>query len=217
MITFNKKGISTVSQVPDRESRLSSQEPPVEIPRYDQASMLVESGNGLGENGTNGLTKKERQLINEQVESLLESKDFSIYQDDYTLADRELMAAYTGAGGKESVGGEGAGLLSEYYTPQIVIDKLWQIAGRLMPNAEIRFHFIKDIPRLYFLACSCKSSLIAIGSSLFKISISLLRASQLYKVLKFSPINTPDGAGFPVVVSRKFLLVISTSLNKEPY
>ena len=90
---IQQKRISTVSQVPDRESRLSSQEPPVEIPRYDQASMLVESGNGLGENGTNGLTKKERQLINEQVESLLESKDFSIYQDDYTLADRELMAA----------------------------------------------------------------------------------------------------------------------------
>ena len=101
--------------------------------------MLVESGNGLGENGTNGLTKKKGNLINEQVESLLESKDFSIYQDDYTLADRELMAALYWSWWKRISWWRGCWPFKRILYSSNSIDKLWQIAGRLMPNAETAF------------------------------------------------------------------------------
>jgi len=117
-----------------------SSEAPRETSRYDRATMLAQLGNGLGsDNAGKSLKKSERQLINEEVESLLESKDYSTNKNDYTEDDRLLMSAYSGAGGKEAVGGEGAGLLNEYYTPQIVIDKMWALAKDLNPYIDTAF------------------------------------------------------------------------------
>ena len=110
-----------------------------EISGYDRAAMLVQPRNGSSAKGTNGLTKGQRQLINQEVEGLLEAKDYSQNPDDYTDTDKDLMRAYSGAGGKESVGGEGQGLLNEYYTPQEVVTTLWNIAERLSPNMETAF------------------------------------------------------------------------------
>ena len=108
---------------------------------YDRATMLAQSGDGLGASGSDGarLSKRDRQNINEQVETLLESKEFSANPDDYTQEERAMMSMYSGAGGKESVGGDGVGLLNEYYTPQIVIDKMWQIAKSLNATIETAF------------------------------------------------------------------------------
>lgn len=113
---------------------------------YDTAISIVESGNGLGTDRTavngvelNSLSKKQRQLINEQVEQLLLEKNYSKDPADYTQEERDLLSNYTGSGGKESVGAEGAGLLSEYYTPQKLVNKLWDIVGKIAPQAQTAF------------------------------------------------------------------------------
>ena len=131
--------IPDASEVPTGADLGRSSKTTSEVSGYDRAAMLVQSGNGLGSKGTNGLTKSQRQLINQEVEGLLEAKNYSQNPDDYTDTDKDLMRAYSGAGGKESVGGEGQGLLNEYYTPQEVVTTLWNIAERLSPNAETAF------------------------------------------------------------------------------
>lgn len=133
------KTISDTSEISTTDDMGGSSEVTGEPTRYDRATMLAQSGNGLEPAGANGLTKKQRQLINEEVEAILEDKNYSTSPDDYSLNDLDLMAAYSGAGGKESVGGEGAGLLNEYYTPRPVVIQMWNILERLMPNVETAF------------------------------------------------------------------------------
>jgi len=134
-----QKGLPDTSDIPAEDDLGGGGEATSEVSGYDRGAMLAESGNGLIATGADGLGKKGRQLINEQVEALLEERKYSIVPEDYSENELALMRAYSGAGGKESVGGEGAGLLNEYYTPQAVIEKLWDIAGRLAPNAETAF------------------------------------------------------------------------------
>lgn len=122
----------------------SSEELNREVSGYDSAIDLVESGNGLGGdrpdfNGIESLSKKQRQLINEQVENLLIEKKYSKDSNDYTQEEIDLLSNYTGSGGKESVGATGKGLLSEYYTPQKLVNKLWDIVNEIVPNAGTAF------------------------------------------------------------------------------
>lgn len=133
------KAIPDTSDVSTGADLGSGEEATSEVSGYDRATMLAQSGNGLGIKGRNGLTKSQRQLINEEVETLLEARNYSTNPNDYSENDIDLMRAYSGAGGKESVGGEGQGLLNEYYTPQEVVYSLWNIVERLAPNAETAF------------------------------------------------------------------------------
>lgn len=135
----NKGGVSNSSNLSEGEDSPSGRGSTSQVSRYDRATMLAQLGNGLVGERTAQLTKKQRQLINEEVESLLTTRNFSTNTEDYSAEDRLLMSAYTGSGGKESVGATGAGLLNEYYTPPKVISKIWDIAKKLSPNAETAF------------------------------------------------------------------------------
>lgn len=142
--------ISNPSEIQGGDDLGRSDKTDGEIPGYDEGTVPTEFGDGLVGSGTTSerLTKKQRQIINEQVEALLKEKDFSVLPDDYTLEERNLLASYTGAGGKESVGADGAGLLNEYYTPNIVIDKMWEIAKSLNPEIQTAFEPSAGIGRI---------------------------------------------------------------------
>lgn len=131
--------VSDTSDLQPKDDLGSSKETARKTPRHGREDVLAKLGDGLGTTRPDGLTKKQRQLINEEVESLLESKNYSQLPDDYTTEDRLLMSQYSGAGGKESVGGSGAGLLNEYYTPEVVVDKMWEIAQSIHPDIETAF------------------------------------------------------------------------------
>lgn len=138
---IRQNGISDVGDVSTGEDRGSSESASGEVPGYERAAVLTQSGNGPR-------TKRERQLINEVAEQILESTEYSTNPEDYSENDRNILAAYTGAGGKESVGAEGAGLLNEYYTPVPVIDKMWEITDRLLPNGGEAFEPSAGIGRI---------------------------------------------------------------------
>lgn len=133
--------VPNVSDLPTKSDMGGSSEVAGERPNNNGAYGTSESGNGLSTNRANGskLTKRERQQINEEVEALLELREYSTSPDTYTLDELDKMALYSGAGGKESVGGSGAGLLNEYYTPREVVVRMWNIIERLMPNAQTIF------------------------------------------------------------------------------
>ncbi len=67
--------------------------------------------------------------INRQVEELLaQHPDTEAGNARFTAAERQLLAQYSGAGGKAGAGARGQGLLYEYYTPPWLCEKMWQLA-----------------------------------------------------------------------------------------
>lgn len=151
----DKQGaISDTSDLSPRNDKAGSGEATSEVSGYDRATMLTQPGNGSKSDRPASIGKKGRQLINQQVEELLEAREYSTNPEDYSEEDRQLMANYTGAGGKESAGAEGAGLLNEYYTPPQVIDAIWNIVKKLAPDAETAFEPSAGTGRFISLAPS---------------------------------------------------------------
>lgn len=66
-----------------------------------------------------GTTKAQ---INQKIERLIATKK------TFTEADKALMRLYTGAGGKAKEGATGEGLLYEFYTPEWLAIKMWELA-----------------------------------------------------------------------------------------
>ena len=114
-----------VQQPDDRE-----QDPiPDENPGDDQATVPSEPRAGLERVGKVG-----RADLNIRAVSILEQNNYSINPKDYNQDQLDILKQYSGAGGKESAGATGKGLLSEYYTPPEVTAKLWSIAHTLVPD-----------------------------------------------------------------------------------
>jgi hypothetical protein len=65
--------------------------------------------------------------LNKGIEEFLDSKD-----NDYIFSDQEksFLYLYEGYGGLEKEGATGSVLLWEYYTPQLLIKKMWGLANK---------------------------------------------------------------------------------------
>lgn len=107
------------------------------------ADRVDELGAGLSAERTDVIEekigKKGRQSINDQVKALLDERGYSTNREDYTADEIGLLKLYSGAGGKESAGAEGKGLLSEFYTPNKVVQKTWELALKHAGNVETAF------------------------------------------------------------------------------
>lgn len=112
-----------------------------EVPGYDGGTVSTEPGYGYGTDriDVTKLSKKQRQEINNTGVVILEAHQYSKDASQYTQEELVILAAYSGSGGKESVGAEGKGLLSEYYTPDALVSKLWEIALALNPTIETAY------------------------------------------------------------------------------
>lgn len=78
----------------------------------------------IGLAGVSGrLTPAKQAEVNRRVLELLETR-----KDDasFTPEEKQLLRLYGGAGGIK--GAKGVGILSEYYTPHAVVDKMWALA-----------------------------------------------------------------------------------------
>ncbi|MFY0689121.1 MAG: DUF1249 domain-containing protein [Cyclobacteriaceae bacterium] len=64
--------------------------------------------------------------VNQQVENFIKDKDAN--GDSFSLEDKELLSKYTGSGGLIKKGAEGKGVLYEYYTPDNIVQKMWELA-----------------------------------------------------------------------------------------
>lgn len=96
----------------------------------------TESSDGIGESGAVGtgkrLTKGEILKIREEVKKLLATKK----DEDFTESDKALLRQYEGAGGTGEEGASNSGVLYEYYTPQNVINKVWQLVDKYNPRQD---------------------------------------------------------------------------------
>lgn len=94
--------------------------------RGESESRSLESRNGTVEK-----SRKDLKDIRRQCRELLETKtDAQMTQDD-----KALLAQYEGAGGIHEKATTAAGVLSEFYTPEHIIQKVWELVDSYAPDA----------------------------------------------------------------------------------
>ena len=70
---------------------------------------------------------KNQHELNLAIEKFINDKEYEKYNGNLPQELKEWLKKYTGAGGLEKQGAEGKGLLSEYYTPQNIVNKMWDL------------------------------------------------------------------------------------------
>lgn len=76
-------------------------------------------------------SKKDIKAIREQCREILKKSDKEI-----TEADKVILAQYEGAGGLNEENRTSAGILNEFYTPNNLVEKVWQIVDAYAPDAK---------------------------------------------------------------------------------
>jgi len=89
---------------------------------------------------------------NIQIQAFIERKDAA--GETYSQADKDFIASYEGAGGLARKGASGQGLLHEFYTPEWLCSKMWELArfhgyqgGAILEPSCATGRFFKDAPK----------------------------------------------------------------------
>lgn len=92
------------------------------------------------------------QERNIAIEAFIKRKDAA--RENYSLADKTFIAGYEGAGGLASKGASGQGLLHEFYTPDWLCEKMWELThhhaydgGAILEPSCGTGRFLKDAPK----------------------------------------------------------------------
>lgn len=75
---------------------------------------------------------KNQHELNLAIENYINNGEYKKYQGSIRMpqAIKDWLKKYAGAGGLEKQGAEGKGLLSEYYTPQNIVNKMWEMTAQ---------------------------------------------------------------------------------------
>ncbi len=95
-----------------------------EIEATEQAELVKQEEKQLA-------SKKDIKKIREQCREILKKPDEQI-----TEADKAILLQYEGAGGLNEVNRSNAGILNEFYTPNNLVEKVWEIVDHYAPNAK---------------------------------------------------------------------------------
>ena len=89
---------------------------------------------------------------NIQIQAFIDRKDTS--GEIYSQAELEFIGSYEGAGGLARKGASGQGLLHEFYTPDWLCSKMWELAyyhgyssGAILEPSCATGRFFKDAPK----------------------------------------------------------------------
>ena len=72
------------------------------------------------------LTASKAYELNRDIERLLDEK--GINPQKYSSSEKAYIAQYSGYGGLDDKGATGKGILYEYYTPDLIVEKMWALA-----------------------------------------------------------------------------------------
>ena len=121
---------SIQADVAERSGRLGSEDEPLgarESNADNDGEFSEQSGDGLQLR----LTKKAIREIRKQCREILEKPD-----NEITEADRELLSRYEGAGGMHEASASASGVLSEFYTPEVLVRKVSELVRHYAPEAK---------------------------------------------------------------------------------
>lgn len=95
--------------------------------------------------------KRTAYQVNRDIEAMIDAKGLN--PKKYTSDARSFLAQYTGYGGLQEVGADGSGILYEFYTPQVIIQKMWGMVikagfrgGKVLEPAAGIGDFIRYMP-----------------------------------------------------------------------
>ena len=98
------------------------------------------------------MKKKSQHDLNKDIESFIDKKDKdgSYYNEE----EKNYIRQYTGSGGLIKEGAAGRGVLYEYYTPELVVKKMWEMAyhygydgGSILEPSVGTGNFLKFAPK----------------------------------------------------------------------
>jgi hypothetical protein len=69
---------------------------------------------------------KNQYQLNRDIEAFILDKDSR--KENYSQADIDFIRQYEGSGGQGSKGASGEGVLYEFYTPDYIVELMWQLA-----------------------------------------------------------------------------------------
>jgi hypothetical protein len=72
------------------------------------------------------MASKNQHQLNLDIEAFIKEKDTR--SESYSSADTNYINQYEGSGGQGKKGASGEGLLYEFYTPDYVVELMWQLA-----------------------------------------------------------------------------------------
>lgn len=99
-------------------------------------------GHDISNDGQRGISQKDKEVIekeyknqhelNKAIEDYINNGEYKKYAGSVRMpqAIKDWLKKYAGAGGLEKQGAEGKGLLSEYYTPQNIVNKMWDLTAQ---------------------------------------------------------------------------------------
>lgn len=117
-----------------------------EIPQRKSANERtvdeIGRGHDISNDGQRGISQKDKEVIekeyknqhelNKAIEDYINNGEYKKYAGSVRMpqAIKDWLKKYAGAGGLEKQGAEGKGLLSEYYTPQNIVNKMWDLTAQ---------------------------------------------------------------------------------------
>ncbi|MCM1296179.1 MAG: SNF2-related protein, partial [Muribaculaceae bacterium] len=78
---------------------------------------------------------KNQHELNKAIENFVANKEYEKYSE-LPEEVKNWLKKFTGAGGLEKQGAEGKGLLSEYYTPENIVKKMWDLTSQYIDTAN---------------------------------------------------------------------------------
>ncbi len=97
------------------------------------------------------INKTDQHQLNKQIEALIDEKDSK--GASFSDEEKNLIRQYTGSGGLLKQGATGRGVLYEYYTPDWLVEQMWQLArmygyngGSVLEPSVGTGNFLKHAP-----------------------------------------------------------------------
>ena len=131
---------STVSEVQENTNQENSG-----VSQEQSANERPTDEVGRGNNVSDeqrGISQKDKEIIekeyknqhelNKAIEDYINNEEYRKYAGSVNMPQdvKNWLKKYAGAGGLEKQGAEGKGLLSEYYTPQNIVNKMWDLTAQ---------------------------------------------------------------------------------------
>ena len=134
-VNFSEKSVSEGGKSDESDSRWESLSgiDPVFSSGLQTGRVGADSGQSVVSLRTTGngtsIKKSDIKSIRGTVDQLIEHGDLS-------QIDRGLLEKYEGAGGLKEKQASASGILSEFFTPQNIIDQVWKLVDSYAPNSK---------------------------------------------------------------------------------
>lgn len=125
-LTFNGMPVDVNPITPEKSGTIEQY-----LERFERGISVSENIAQEGRPVEQLTSKKDIKAIREQCREILQKPDSEI-----TEADKAILAQYEGAGGIKEDNRTVSGILNEFYTPNNLVEKVWQIVDAYAPDAK---------------------------------------------------------------------------------